>query len=96
MITKLIIGNKRDGVFYLDEENRKIMKVDVLDHDNLETNFPGSTKEDFSYFKLEKIMNYYFKLEKDSTTLSQIIKKIEVDGFFFSMRPSLHIHVERL
>lgn len=88
---------KFDGVFHLDEKNRKIHKVEVFNADSLETNFPGSTKEDFNYLKLESIMKYYMDLENEETlTLTDVIDKIIDEGFFFGLRPSLRIEVERV
>jgi len=95
MITLLKIGYAGDGVFHLDEENRKIQKVEVLNADSLQINFPGSTNENFNYLKLEAIMKFYMNL-KDHQTMTDAINQIIDKGFFYPLRPSLHIEAERI
>lgn len=95
MKTLLKIGRTGDGVFHLDEANRKIQKVEVLNADNLQINFPGSTNKDFNYLKLEKIIKYYLDLD-ESHTLSDALDQIIEKGFFYPLRPALQVQVERI
>lgn len=95
MTTILKITRFGEGAFHLDEENRKIEKIEILNADALETNFPGATKEDFTYDKLELIMKLYTKLSKHHT-MSDVIDKIIEKGFFYPLRPALRIEAERL
>lgn len=92
----LEIGNSLDGVFYVNEESKTLEKIEVNDADDLNTNFPGSTEENFSYLKLEKIMKYYMNFENNEEKgLIEIMDEIEKNGFFFGLRPGLRISVKR-
>lgn len=97
MKTLLKVGKELVGVFHLDLENKKILKVDVLDGDGLRTLFPGSTDDDFTYIKLEKIMKAYTKAGEDpGVSLEEILEQIKKEGFFYPLRPSLHLFVEEV
>ena len=97
--TILKVGKEaRTASFYLDEKERKILQIEIFDKMALEINFPGVTEDDFTYAKLESIMKYYMGYDGNASkkvTLTDILKEIEEDGFFFGIKPALHLSVER-
>lgn len=94
MMVLIIIGGD-DGTFLLDEKAKVIKEINVINADNLVTNFPGSLDKSFNYLKLEAIMNYYMG-NKTKQDLSQIIDRIIEEGFFHPLKPSLTVTAERL
>jgi len=99
MTTILKVGKEaRTASFHLDEKERKILQIEIMDKTALEINFPDATEDSFTYSRLEKIMKYYMGYDgnaSENVTLTDMLKEIEEDGFFFGLRPGLHLSVER-
>lgn len=92
MIISIIVGREpeMEGKFQIDTELRKILSVDIRDKEMLEINFP-KIKSGYSYDELEALMRFY---TKDEMNLEEIVCDIQKNGFFFSLKPSLHISIE--
>lgn len=93
-MTLIRIGKNTNGIFHLDLEKKRILKIEVFNKDSLETNFPGSTEEGYTYLKLEKLMKYYMDYDGQDISLESMLEEIKEKGFFFSLKPSLNIFVE--
>jgi len=97
MILTLIVGGRENkgGEFTLDTQNKVILEKHIYIEKPMYIFFPGSTKENYSYYGLEKRMRYFCRREKEDVSLEELLLTINHEGFFFSLNPSLTLIVDK-